>query len=414
MNTSKNKDLIYAMKPFKILSWPLGTWPLQTYNLFALTRFVFAISVMLVVQVILNSEMCLNPTDVEANLDALMFSVVGTLALSKVLSFRFYSTKLIFNFVSAVKDYNELDEENKRMIMRRHAYMSRVMCVALIGIGNVCAWILTALPILLKGDQEINVTVEDTITFPLPSKTVILLLNLPENLYLLIFFVQYLMMVIMVTGNLGNDLNSRVAKEITVKKVILRLTSSDLVFFGIVFHLCGQAEILKMQFTRLINDSGETTENFPSLIKRHDYLLQLSKMLNDVISFVLVIQLLASCVLISTCGFQFILALNTRNIIIVLKTLFILLTVLIQLYSYSYMGDYLKSQMDGIGYSLYSCSWYSLPANVAKNIVLVILRAQIPVHLTAGKFFVVNLETFMSILKTSMSYLSILRVMITT
>nr|XP_012143890.1 PREDICTED: odorant receptor 67c-like [Megachile rotundata] len=169
-----------------------------------------------------------------------------------------------------------------------------------------------------------------------------------------------------------------------------------------------------MQFTGLINDSGETTENFPSLIKRHDYLLQLSKMLNDVISFVLVIQLLASCVLISTCGFQFILALNTRNVMIVVKSIFILLTILIQLYSYSYVGNYLKSQMDSIGYSLYSCGWYSLPTNVAKNIVLVTLKAQVPVHLTAGKFFVVNLETFMSILKTSMSYLSILRVMINT
>lgn len=57
-----------------------------------------------------------------------------------------------------------------------------------------------------------------------------------------------------------------------------------------------------MQFNRLFNDDGKTTESFHLLIERHSYLLKLSKMLNDAISSVLVIQLLASCVLICTCG----------------------------------------------------------------------------------------------------------------
>lgn len=98
----------------------------------------------------------------------------------------------------------------------------------------------------------------------------------------------------------------------------------------------------------------------------------------------------------------------------VVKAFVILATLMIQLFSYSYVGNYLKSQMDGIGYSLYSCSWYGLPTNIAKNIIFVIQKAQVPVYLTAGKFFVINLQTYMSILKTSMSYLSVLRVMINT
>ena len=96
----------------------------------------------------------------------------------------------------------------------------------------------------------------------------------------------------------------------------------------------------------------------------------------------------------------------------VIKTFMILSTLMIQLYGYSYVGNYLKCQMDEIGYSSYNCSWYKLPTNVAKDIVIVILNAQKPVHLMAGKCFVVNLESFMRILKTSMSYLSVLRVMI--
>lgn len=70
--------------------------------------------------------------------------------------------------------------------------------------------------------------------------------------------------------------------------------------------------------------------------------------------------------------------------------------------------------MEEIGNSLYFCRWYDIPRNVAKDIIYVIMKAQDPVFLRAGKFFVVNLETYMSIVKSSMSYLSVLRVMVNT
>ncbi|XP_034179212.2 uncharacterized protein LOC117603816 [Osmia lignaria lignaria] len=390
MKTTKNEDFAYAMVLFKILSWPVGTWPLQTYNRFAFIRFIVTICILLLMQLTLSLEMCLNPSNAETTLDALMLIACGSLALLKVMSFRVHSEKLIFNFKSALKDYNELNEEKKRKIMRRHAYMGRVAFACVMLFSNVYAAILTALPLLLKDNEDSNITVENTLKFSVPSEHIVLLLKLPENLYFLVFLVEYIMMMFTIAGNLG----------------------SDLLFGAIVFHLCGQAEILKMQFNRLVNDNGKTTESFYLLIKRHGYLLKLSTMLNDVSSSVMVIQMIASSMLICTCGFQFLIALNIRNAVMVVKTFVILTSLMIQLFSYSYVGNYLKSQMDDIGYSLYSCSWYCLPANIAKNIIFVIQKAQVPVYLTAGRFFVINLETYMSILKTSMSYLSVLRVMI--
>ncbi|XP_029040925.1 odorant receptor 47a-like isoform X1 [Osmia bicornis bicornis] len=395
MRTSKNKEFAYAMRPFKILSWSMGIWPLQVYNSFAFIRYLFVVGILLLMVVILSTEMYLDGSDAEANLDALMMSGCGILAVSKVTCFRIYSSRLIINFSSAAKDYNELDNEldnddEKRTIMRRHAYMAKVTLISMVFSANFCAAIFAILPVLLSNEEESNVTVEDTVTYPMPSAHVIELVKFPESLQLIVFFTEFLMLVVTSMGNLG----------------------SDAFFFGIVFHLCGQVEILKMKFSRAIDDSGRGAENLHLLINRHDYLLKLSVMLNDTISLVLAMQLLSSCILICTCGFQFILALHDGNVVMVIKTFIILSTLMIQLYGYSYVGNYLKCQMDEIGYSSYNCSWYKLPTNVAKDIVIVILNAQKPVHLMAGKFFVVNLEGFMSILKTSMSYLSVLRVMI--
>ncbi|XP_076395477.1 odorant receptor 10 [Megachile rotundata] len=388
MKTSNSKDIAYAMTPLKILSWCTGVWPLQIYNAFAFIRYIFSISMLLLMIAILNAEVYFDRSNAEANLDVFMITVCGILAVSKVTCFRVYSSKLILNFSSAVKDYSELNDEEKRTIMRRHAYMSRIACASLIGVSNFCAVIFTLLPVLLKNNAENNAT--EKVKYPFPSTHVVARLKLPDSLNAIIFFTEYLMLMITSVGNIG----------------------SDGFFSGIVFHLCGQAEILKMQFSRVVDEGRRTAENIHSLIKRHEYLLELSGMLNETISSVLIMQLLASCILIATCGFQFILALHEANIVMVIKTFFILSTWMIQLFAYSYVGNYLRYQMDDIGNSVYKCDWYRLPTNTSKGIIFVILKARQPVHLMAGKFFAVNLESFMSIVKTSISYLSVLRVMI--
>lgn len=35
-------DVAYAMTPFKLLSWPIGVWPLQVYNVYSLIRCILA------------------------------------------------------------------------------------------------------------------------------------------------------------------------------------------------------------------------------------------------------------------------------------------------------------------------------------------------------------------------------------
>lgn len=37
-------DIAYAMTPFKLITWPIGVWPLQVYDIFAFLRCVFGTS----------------------------------------------------------------------------------------------------------------------------------------------------------------------------------------------------------------------------------------------------------------------------------------------------------------------------------------------------------------------------------
>jgi len=65
--------------------------------------------------------------DMYIKLDAIMVMFCGVVSLLKLLSYRLYADNLIRNFSSAVKDYLAIDNEKKRTIMQRHAFMGRMI-----------------------------------------------------------------------------------------------------------------------------------------------------------------------------------------------------------------------------------------------------------------------------------------------
>lgn len=101
-----------------------------------------------------------------------------------------------------------------------------------------------------------------------------------------------------------------------------------------------------------------------------------------------------------------------NDVAMMIKSFMVLNAFLAQITIYSFIGDYLKSQMEEIGTFIYQSAWYNLPAKLTKNLIFIIMRSQSPVQFQAGNFIVINLMTYMSILKSSVSYLSVLRVMV--
>ncbi|CAL7938187.1 unnamed protein product [Xylocopa violacea] len=394
--SSVAKDIVYvimrAQDPVQLSAGNFFIVNLETYMSILKTSVSYLSVLRLLMMVIVQMELYLDSSDAGKNLDVMVITICGILAVSKVMCFRIWPTGLIANFTSAVEDYKDLNDDVKRGILRRHAYMSRVACASVIFCAYFAAALFSVVAMLVQEVEVVNATVGNALEYPFPSENALAMINIPDNLFILIFIMEFAMLIITCTGNLG----------------------SDSLFFGIAFHLCGQVEILKLEFSKLVKENERVTEHFKGLVKRHIYLLKLAKMLNETISSILVVQLFSSCVLICTCGFQCILALSVGNMFLVVKAFMVVGAFLVQLLVYSYVGDYLKRQMESVGNALYSCNLYDLPLGVEKDMVYVIMRAQDPVQLSAGDFFIVNLETYMSILKTSMSYLSVLRVMIST
>lgn len=94
------------------------------------------------------------------------------------------------------------------------------------------------------------------------------------------------------------------------------------------------------------------------------------------------------------------------------KSIVVMIVMLLQSFLYSYAGDNLRDQSEALSFAVYDCNWCDFPSNDVRDLAFIMVKTNIPIRLTAGKFFYVTRATFTDILKTSVSYLSALRVMI--
>ncbi|XP_043482421.1 uncharacterized protein LOC122511327 [Leptopilina heterotoma] len=100
---------------------------------------------------------------------------------------------------------------------------------------------------------------------------------------------------------------------------------------------------------------------------------------------------------------------SENNINMLMKGTFISICVLIELSIYCALGEYLQSKSFLIAEAAYFIPWYELQCSEAKIIMLIIQRSQKPMTITAGKIFSASHSTLLNIIKTSLTYLSVLR-----
>ncbi|KAL2716805.1 odorant receptor 13a-like [Vespula squamosa] len=181
----------------------------------------------------------------------------------------------------------------------------------------------------------------------------------------------------------------------------------------LVLHVCGQLANLRHE---LINLRRETSEEFHEklghIVKKHDYLNEFTETIENSFNAMLLIQMLGCTITLCLESFQtleFLTGEKDKFFLLELGcTIFYVCYILIQLYLYCYVGEKLLSESTGIADAAYECEWYNLSPNEAKCLILIMRRARSPLRITAGKFCSFNHELFSEVVRTSMSYLSVL------
>nr|XP_033206041.1 odorant receptor 22c-like [Bombus vancouverensis nearcticus] len=377
----------------------VGIWPTRNGSSFG--RWIFAMMTQISTIYSLSLEVYRHCLDIDDTMDAFVMDLSSIVSLAKLFIMRRNSKHAYVLINSVLKDWSAVDDSRHEDIMTKYYKRGRIVSLTILYLGYASglSFIVKALPF------------GEILPFKMFQNSANSSANLKGSLEMNYFLASYC-----VFGSLPllQQICVLILQAMHIFVNAVAHCANDGLFFSLTMHLCGQFEVLKMNFTKFELQQFGYHKKLRFLVKRHCQLLMLANDLEQTFNMIILVQLLMSALLICVEGFVFLVCLATRDNVGALKSVVLMVTLLIQLYLYAYAGDVLESRSNEIAHGVYDSPWYQPRGHVARDLMMIINRGHRSYHVTAGKFLSMNMFTFKEILRSSASYLSVLKVMMDT
>ncbi|XP_017774126.1 PREDICTED: odorant receptor 4-like [Nicrophorus vespilloides] len=155
------------------------------------------------------------------------------------------------------------------------------------------------------------------------------------------------------------------------------------------------------------NNGGIKPEELGYIVALHKHLLHYITVLEGMFTYGIFLQFLASIGVICLTGVQMLVT-DPRSVQFILLIVY-LICMLCQCGLYCWYGNEILTESNGIAEACYMSNWYEGTTEQKKVLFLIMERSKRQIEMTAGKFFTLNLGTYMMILKSSYSYFAVLQ-----
>ncbi|XP_018301894.1 odorant receptor 85b-like [Mycetomoellerius zeteki] len=123
-------------------------------------------------------------------------------------------------------------------------------------------------------------------------------------------------------------------------------------------------------------------------------------------------QIVWNTLVICFLGFFIIICIHSEiGIFVLIKTVLSYFAIMAEAFIICFAGEYLSLKGKLITNAIYESLWYDIPSRQSKMIIFIIMRSQKRLAITAGKMMDMSFDTFTSVMKASVSYISVLNVM---
>ncbi|XP_043519507.1 odorant receptor 13a-like [Frieseomelitta varia] len=194
----------------------------------------------------------------------------------------------------------------------------------------------------------------------------------------------------------------------------LTYTSVDTFIVMLVLHACGQLSNMKDDLRNIHScDKKNLRARLKKIVEKHNYINVFAETVENCFNVMLLIQMLGFIIQVCFQSFYTITSLgNISERFMIFQIIFLIIytaCLMVQLYLYCYVGEKLTLESTDVANTAYNCEWYSLPSKDARLLIIIMCRARaLPLKLTAGKFCWFTVLLYSQVLKTTMSYISVL------
>ncbi|XP_055592647.1 putative odorant receptor 83c [Uranotaenia lowii] len=176
----------------------------------------------------------------------------------------------------------------------------------------------------------------------------------------------------------------------------------------IILHIVGVADVFKNQLKSLDDlidredkDAEKIHVNVLGICLMHEEIIEYEEELDESYKTVVLFQIITSILEISTC--LFILYMTGH-----INALFLAISAVWQLLEFCLLGVTLTIKNEEIARALYDIKWYKLSSKHQRMLGFVLHNAQNAVEITVGGLALLNLETFVEVMKRIYSYCAML------
>ncbi|XP_036141370.1 uncharacterized protein LOC105831971 [Monomorium pharaonis] len=218
--------------------------------------------------------------------------------------------------------------------------------------------------------------------------------------------------IIMLSENIENLFTHIALMQVLWNTLVMCCTGFVII---IVIHMGGQVDILRRVITEIRssnNELGTSINLLSDVIKKHQKIISLSDDIENLFSSIALLQLLWNTLIICCCGFMIILALSThKGAMVLAKSMFLYIAKTLEVFVFCYAGEFLSFKSKSISDAIYESHWYNMMPSDTRVLLFIMVRSQKRLTITAGKIFDLTVEGFMSVMKASASYMSVLHAM---
>ncbi|XP_011687791.1 PREDICTED: odorant receptor 13a-like isoform X2 [Wasmannia auropunctata] len=195
----------------------------------------------------------------------------------------------------------------------------------------------------------------------------------------------------------------------------------DTMYVIVVQHVCGLFMIIGQQLENIVKGGNleinfnpsikndKPYKNIISSIHAHKRALRFASLIEAVFSQMFLVVAGFNMLIISMTGVMAVTNLDKPEEF--LRQITFSCALLTHLFFESFLAQRLIDHSTHILISLTNIAWYQTSSRTRKILIFMIMKTREPCVLTAGKMFVISMDTFSTIVRTSVSYFTMLRSM---
>ncbi|TGZ52812.1 Odorant receptor [Temnothorax longispinosus] len=289
MKEDWNDESHYALNVYEKVLGIIGVWPLNAGEFKSIARCSLAILIQISTIGSLSLEAYRQCLGAEDMMEAFLMDLSSLVSLSKLFVIRLTWRHTYVLVTSVIDDWSVSRDTRQREVMMRYTHVGRIVSLTMLYLGYASgvSFLFNAVSfdslIPWLNVSKANDNDNDTVVTTYFLATYCVFGSLPTTTYSCVLLLQVAQIFVNATSHCGNDG----------------------FFFGLAMHLCGQFEILQMDFASIEVEERTCKKRIRMLIGRHCHLIRLTDSFEYAFNMAIFTQVSMSVLLLCVEGIPF-------------------------------------------------------------------------------------------------------------